>query len=90
MMCLGDILSEYLNKHPDGLLCCGDFNTNPGKIARYIPWINISNHDLHTYEDRSIDNILYAGRYNVCDVRVFDTSSDLTTDHNMLVGKVEF
>ena len=90
MMCLGDILSEYLNKHPDGLLCCGDFNTNPGKIARYVPWINISNRDLHTYEDRSIDNILYAGRYNVCDVRVFDTSSDLTTDHNMLVGKVEF
>ena len=90
MMCLGDILSEYLKKNPDGLLCCGDFNTNPGKIARFIPWINIANRDLHTYADRSIDNILYAGRYNVCDVRVFDTTSDSATDHNMLIGKVEF
>ena len=90
LTCLDDILTEYINKNPQGMLCCGDFNTNPDKIARFVPWINISNRGLHTYADRSIDNILYSGRYNVSGVRTFDTTSDSCTDHNMLIGKVEF
>ena len=87
MLCLGDILSNYVDKNGAKLLCCGDFNTNPDKLAKYLPRFNRANADLLTYADRSIDNVLYIG-YQVENVRTVDTSTVRVTDHNMLVCDV--
>ena len=90
MICLRDILHSFAKKNPDGFLCCGDFNTGPEKLCRFIPFVSVSNKNLFTYADRSIDNILCCGRYSVSILNTIDTSSDGTTDHNMLIGTVEF
>lgn len=87
MLCLGDILSEHLQKNKGRILCCGDFNTNPDKIAKHLPMFEYANHGLHTYADRSIDNVLYLG-YNVQNVHTRDTTANCVTDHNMLICDV--
>lgn len=87
MLCLGDILNEYADKNGARLLCCGDFNTNPPKLAKYLPRFNRANADLLTYADRSIDNVLYIG-YEVENVHTVDTTTARVTDHNMLVCTV--
>ena len=87
MLCLGDILSDYAEKNGARLLCCGDFNTNPPKLAEYLPRFSRANADLLTYADRSIDNVLYLG-YQVENVHTIDTTTSRVTDHNMLVCEV--
>ncbi len=87
MLCLGDILNDYANKNGAKLLCCGDFNTNPPKLAEYLPRFSRANADLYTYADRSIDNVLYLG-YRLENVHTVDTTSSRVTDHNMLVCDV--
>ena len=87
MLCLGDILDEYANKKGAKLLCCGDFNTNPDKLAKHLPRFNRANANLFTYADRSIDNVLYLG-YQVENVHTVDTTTSRVTDHNMLVCDV--
>lgn len=87
MLCLGEILTEYLQKNKGRILCCGDFNTNPDKIAKYLPMFSYANHGLHTYADRSIDNVLYLG-YDVHNVHTRDTTTSCVTDHNMLICDV--
>lgn len=87
MLCLGDILSEYVQKNKGRILCCGDFNTNPDKIAKLLPMFEYANHGLYTYADRSIDNVLYLG-YEVIDVHTCNTTASRVTDHNMLICDV--
>ena len=87
MLCLGDILSDYMQKNNGRILCCGDFNTNPDKIAKYLPMLRYANCGLYTYADRSIDNVLYLG-YDVQNVHTVDTTTSRVTDHNMLVCDV--
>ncbi len=87
MLCLGDILSDYLQKNNGRILCCGDFNTNPEKLAKHLPMFKYANPGLHTYADRSIDNVLYLG-YEVQNVHTVDTTTSRVTDHNMLVCDV--
>ena len=86
--CLGDVLSLYAREHEGGFLCCGDFNTSPQKVARFIPWVNLAHDGLVTYADRSIDHILYTDGITVENPRTMDTQFDGTTDHNMVVCKV--
>lgn len=87
MLCLGDILNEYANKNGARILCCGDFNTNPPKLAEYLPRFGRANAGLHTYADKSIDNVLYLG-YQIENVHTVDTTTSHVTDHNMLVCDV--
>ena len=88
LCCLGDILADYDKTHEGGLLCCGDFNTSPEKVARYIPWIGLAHDGLHTFADRSIDHILYTAPITTENPRTFDTQSDGTTDHHMVLVEV--
>lgn len=88
LVCLGDVLSLYAREHGRGVLCCGDFNTTPQKIARYLPWITLAHRDLVTYADISIDHILYTAPYTVANTRVLDTRKDGVTDHNMVLAEV--
>ena len=87
MLCLGDILADYTDKNGARILCCGDFNTNPPKLAEYLPRFDRANAGLYTYADRSIDNVLYLG-YAVENVHTVDTTTSRVTDHNMLVCDV--
>lgn len=87
MLCLGDILTDYTDKNGASILCCGDFNTNPPKLAEYLPRFDRANAGLYTYADRSIDNVLYLG-YAVENVHTVDTTTSRVTDHNMLVCDV--
>lgn len=87
MLCLGDILTEYIQKNQGRILCCGDFNTNPDKLAKHLPCFSRANADLLTYADRSIDNVLYIG-YEVTNVHTLDTTTSRVTDHNMLICDV--
>jgi endonuclease/exonuclease/phosphatase family metal-dependent hydrolase len=87
MLCLGDILCEYMKTGNGRILCCGDFNTNPDKIAKHLPMLKYANPGLHTYADRSIDNVLYLG-YDVQNVHTYDTTTSRVTDHNMLICNV--
>ena len=88
--CLGDVLSLYAAEHEGGFVCCGDFNTSPQKVARFIPWVKLAHEGLVTYADRSIDHILYTGAVTVSDARTRDTQSDGATDHNMVICEVTF
>jgi endonuclease/exonuclease/phosphatase family metal-dependent hydrolase len=87
MLCLGDILCEYMKTGNGRILCCGDFNTNPDKIAKHLSMLKYANSGLHTYADRSIDNVLYLG-YDVQNVHTRDTTTSRVTDHNMLICDV--
>ena len=87
MLCLGDILCKYMKTGNGRILCCGDFNTNPDKIAKHLPMLKYANSGLHTYADRSIDNVLYLG-YDVQNVHTYDTTTSRVTDHNMLICDV--
>ena len=87
MLCLGNILNDYAEKNGARILCCGDFNTNPPKLAEYLPRFDRANAELLTYADRSIDNVLYLG-YKVENVYTVDTTTSRITDHNMLVCDV--
>lgn len=87
MLCLGSILDDYVSKNGASILCCGDFNTNPPKLAEYLPRFERANAGLYTYADRSIDNVLYLG-YQVENVHTVDTTTSRVTDHNMLVCDV--
>lgn len=88
LTCLGDVLAFYLSEHPEGFVCCGDFNTAPEKVARYIPWAERAHNGLITYADRSIDHILYKGAVTVTNPRTLDTQVDRVTDHNMVLTDV--
>ena len=88
LCCLGDILKTYNDTHDGGLLCCGDFNTSPEKVANYIPWVGLAHDGLHTYADRSIDHILYTAPITTQNPRTFDTQFDGTTDHHMVLVEV--
>ena len=87
MLCLGDILNDYADKNGAKLLCCGDFNTNPDKLAKHLPRFGRANADLHTYADRCIDNVLYLG-YEITNVSTRPTAQTCVTDHNMLICDV--
>lgn len=87
MLCLGDILNEYADQTGARILCCGDFNTNPPKLAEYLPRFSRANAGLYTYADRSIDNVLYLG-YQIANVHTVDTTTARVSDHNMLVCDV--
>ena len=87
LCCLGDILSTY-RRDGGSFICCGDFNTNPQKVARFIPWVNLAHKGLTTYADRSIDHILYYGEVTVANTRTMDTQKDKVTDHNMVLCDV--
>lgn len=87
MCCLGDILDDYVQKNGAKILCCGDFNTNPDKLAKYLPRFGRANTDLFTYADRCIDNVLYCG-YEITGVCTRQTAATQVTDHNMLICDV--
>ncbi len=84
LQCFGNVLAEA-----DGAyLACGDFNTSPEKVARYLPNSLRAHDGLLTYADRSIDHILYTPPITVQNVRTMDTQADGTTDHHMLLCEV--
>ena len=85
--CLADILKDY-DSEKGSFICCGDFNTSPKKVARYIPWVKLAHTGLHTYADRSIDHILFAGDIKAENTRTMDTQADKATDHNMVLTKI--
>ena len=87
LCCLGDILAT-LRREEKPFLCCGDFNTSPKKVARFIPWVNLAHNGLTTYADRSIDHILYFGKITVANTRTLNTQKDKVTDHNMVLTEV--
>ena len=87
MACLNDELSAFIADHGD-VLCCGDFNTSPAVVAAGIPFVSLGNKDLYTYADRSIDNVLYTDGFEITDVRTADATTDMISDHNMLICKV--
>ena len=87
LCCLRDILAAQEKKR-DKLLCCGDFNTSPEKVKRFIPWVELAHEGLHTYADRSIDHILFKGDISVKDTRLLDTQKDRATDHHMVICDV--
>ena len=88
MACLNDELSAFIAGHGD-VLCCGDFNTSPAAVAAGIPFLSLANKDLYTYADRSIDNVLYTGGFEITDVRTLDATTYPVSDHNMLICKVK-
>ncbi len=81
-------LEAILTQASGSFLVCGDFNTSPEKVARYLPTISRAHDGLITYADRSIDHILYTAPITVHNVRTMDTQSDGTTDHYMLLCEV--
>lgn len=85
--CLADILKDY-DSEKGSFICCGDFNTSPKKVARYIPWVKLAHTGLHTYADRSIDHILFVGDIKAENTRTMDTQSDKATDHNMVLTEI--
>ena len=87
LCCLGDILAT-LRREGKSFLCCGDFNTSPKKVARFIPWVSLAHNGLTTYADRSIDHILYFGQITVANTRTLNTQKDKVTDHNMVLTEV--
>lgn len=87
LCCLGDILAT-LRREEKSFLCCGDFNTSPKKVARFIPWVSLAHNGLTTYADRSIDHILYFGKITVANTRTMNTQKDKVTDHNMVLCEV--
>ncbi len=84
--CLRAVLKAH--RGTDGYLVCGDFNTSPEKVARYLPAQSRAHDGLITYADRSIDHILYTAPITLQNVRTIDTQADGTTDHYMLVADV--
>ncbi len=87
MRCLSDELSAFIAEHGD-VLCCGDFNTSPAAVSAGIPFLSFANKDLYTYADRSIDNVLYTDGFEITDVKTLDATTELISDHNMLICKV--
>ena len=87
LCCLGDILAT-LRREEKSFLCCGDFNTSPKKVSRFIPWVNLAHNGLTTYADRSIDHVLYFGKITVANTRTLNTQKDKVTDHNMVLTEV--
>ena len=87
MSCLDYELREFYSAH-GRLLCCGDFNTSPSAVSDNIKWVKLANKDLHTYADRSIDNVLYSNGFEISDVRTKDATTDMISDHNMLLCTV--
>lgn len=87
LCCLGDVLDET-RRRDKAFICCGDFNTNPQKVARFIPWVELAHNGLVTYADRSIDHILYHGGIAVEHTRTMNTQKDRVTDHNMVLTDV--
>ncbi len=87
MSCLDHELREYY-AYNGGFLCCGDFNTSPKNVSDHIRWLSPANRDLYTYADRSIDNVLYTKDFSVTDVHTLDATTELISDHNMLICRV--
>lgn len=87
MNCLDFELREYYSRR-GGFLCCGDFNTSPTVVSNNVRWLGYANKDLYTYADRSIDNVLYTKDFIVSDVRTLDATTELISDHNMLICTV--
>ena len=88
LTCLGDVLSQWSTQHEGGFICCGDFNTSPQKVARFLPWVSLAHDGLITYADRSIDHILYTAPIRVQNTRTMDTQYGGTTDHNRVLTDV--
>ena len=89
LCCLGDVLSAHREINGGkSFVCCGDFNTNPKKVARFIPWVKLAHDGLTTYADRSIDHILYHGEVSISNTRTMNTQKDRVTDHNMVLCDV--
>ena len=70
-------------------MCCGDFNTQPKNVSDRIRWLSYANKDLYTYADRSIDNVLYTKGFEVSGVHTLDATTDMISDHNMLICTVK-
>ena len=87
LCCLEEVLAQS-KQNGGSFVCCGDFNTNPQKVARFIPWTEQAHKGLTTYADRSIDHILCYGRITVANTRTLDTQKDKTTDHYMVLTEV--
>lgn len=85
--CLDHELREFYAEK-GGFLCCGDFNVQPSVVSENIRWLSLANRDLHTYADRSIDNVLYTNGFEVSCVRTVDATSGMISDHNMLICRV--
>ncbi len=89
LLCLGDVLKEKETVSAGAYVLCGDFNTSAQKVACFLPWLKTANTDaLATFEDRTIDHILYTPPITTAHTRILDTVSDRTTDHYMLVTDV--
>ncbi len=86
--CLRDVLDAHATTDGGAFLVCGDFNTSPAKIARYLPHICRAHEGLITFADKSIDHILYVSPITVANVRTADTQADGTTDHYMVLCEV--
>ncbi len=89
MECLRAVLETYQASEHTPFLVCGDFNTGPAKVAAHLPDYGRAHEGLITYADRSIDHILFANGVTVSNVHTIDTQADGTTDHYMLVCRVD-
>ncbi len=89
LTCLRAVLEAYEATENKPLLVCGDFNTHPQKVAAYLPAYHRVHDGLITYADRSIDHILYTDPIKISDVHTIDTQADGTTDHYMLLCRVQ-
>ena len=78
-----------LTAYPGAFCCCGDFNTSPSVIAAHVSGVTLANRDLHTYADVCIDNVLCRG-VSARSVRTVDATTELISDHNMLMCEIDF
>lgn len=83
------VLSQYRIQHGP-FLCCGDFNASFEKVESFFPWAEFAHRGLFTYQNKSIDHILFTPPYRAGKTRILDTSSDRTSDHNMLITEITF
>ena len=87
LCCLRDVLARLRDRHAT-FVCCGDFNTSPQKVSRFIPWATYAHQGLTTYADRSIDHILGYGHIALQNTRTMDTQVQRMTDHHMVLTDV--
>lgn len=88
LSCLDAVLRKHVDSGLSAFICCGDFNTSPQKVSRYIPWVQLAHDGLTTYADRSIDHILFISPISAQNTRTMDTQYDGTTDHNMVLTDI--
>ena len=88
LTCYRNLLQAYQKGTGRELIAMGDFNTNPDRVAEYIPEYVGVNPWLRTFEEQSIDNILLSDGVKAENVRILDTTTNRESDHNMLLCEI--